>query len=107
MNAAKFVRLMLCPTIAFWAAVGIVLSGCVGKPLTPPQAPPAVEVLIPVPVPCQVASVALSGLPTGSEAVKDDIYRAVQLILADRAVLKADRARLAAANSNPCPKAKP
>ena len=90
---------------AFVAAMS--LTSCATKPLTPPQAPPAVEVLIPVPVPCQVAQVAPSKLPTASTSIPNDIYRAVQLVLADRAVLRADRARLAAANSNPCPKAKP
>lgn len=99
----RLYRLAYAPVIAFWAAVGIImLEGCTPKPLTPPQAPSAVEVLIPVPTPCKVAAVALSGLPTASTSIPDDIYRAVQLVLADRAVLKADRERLAAANNHPC-----
>lgn len=103
MRIKVYPQLAYVPVLAFWAAIAIILQGCATKPLTPPQAPPAVEVLIPVPVPCQVAQVASSGLPTASEPIKGDIYRAVQLILADRAVLKADRERLQAANSNPCP----
>ena len=79
------------------------MAGCAHAPLVPPQAPPAVEVLIPVAVPCNVASVVPSKLPTASTSIPDDIFDAVKLVLADRAVLKADRERLVAANSNPCP----
>lgn len=87
-------------------AAALVLSACATqKPLTPPQAPPAVEVKVPVPVPCQVEQIAPSGLPGAVAPIPDDIFEAVKLILADRATLKADRTRLVAANSNPCPKA--
>lgn len=84
-------------------AMAFFTTGCASKPLTPPQAPPAVKVEVPVPVPCQVAQVAPSGLPTASAPLPTDIFDAVKLILADRATLKADRTRLVAANSNPCP----
>ncbi len=87
----------------FWTFVLFALTGCASKPLTPPQAPPAVEVMIPVPVPCQVAQVPRSPLPSRSRAIPNDIFDAVKIVLADRAVLKADRERLIAANSNPCP----
>ena len=91
-------RLLLCMALS--------LSACATtKPLTPPQAPPAVEVLIPVPVPCDVAQVAPSELPSATRPVPNDIYGAVQIVLADRATLRADRERLVAANSNPCPAA--
>lgn len=85
------------------AACALLVSGCATKPLTPPQAPPAVEVLIPVPVPCEVAQVAPSELPTAS-GVPHDIYEAVKRVLADRAVLMADRTKMRAANTDPCPK---
>ncbi len=82
------------------------IAGCASRPLTPPQAPPAIEVLVPVPVPCRVEPVASSRLPTASAPIPTDIWDGVKLILADRATLKADRERLKAANSNPCPVAK-
>jgi len=88
------------------AAVSLPLAACTSKPLTPPQAQSAVEVRVPVPVPCQVTQVPSSRLPTASLSIGGDIYTAVKLILADRSVLKADRARLSAANSDPCPVAK-
>jgi hypothetical protein len=92
--------------LALLAISSAVIGGCSSKPLTPPQAAPAVEVLVPVAVPCKVAQVAPSRLPTSVAAIPVDIYEAAKLILADRAVLKADTTRMAAANSDPCPVAK-
>lgn len=91
------VRLLISATCA------LLVTGCATTPITPPQAPPTVEVLIPVPVPCEVAQVAPSELPTAS-GVPHDIYEAVKRVLADRAVLMADQAKLRAANGDPCPK---
>lgn len=100
MSRPVFLALM---ALCFFGA--ILLGGCSHKPLTPPQAAPAVEVLVPVATPCQVEQVAASPLPTASTSpsMLNDIYDAVKLVLADRAVLKADRTQMAAANSNPCP----
>lgn len=94
-------------TVLFLALVPILMgSGCASTPKVPLQAPPAVKVLVPVPVPCVIAEVPKSALPSQSNPILNDIYRAVQIVLADRAVLKADRERMAAANSDPCPQEK-
>lgn len=93
--------------IFFWLiCLTLSLPGCSSKPLTPPQAPSAVEVLVPVPVPCKVAQVPSSKLPSAIVTIPRDIFEAVKIVLADRATLKADRERMAAANSDPCPESK-
>lgn len=98
-NTLRFVLIM------WTVCVLIILSGCATKPTTPPQAPPAVKVLVPVSKACKVEQVASSPLPSASTSpsILTDLYGAVKLVLADRSVLKADRTRMAAANSNPCP----
>jgi hypothetical protein len=63
-----------------------------------------VKVLIPVTQPCKVEKVDPSPLVTERlGGAGDDLYEAVKRVLADRAILKADRSKLVAANSDPCP----
>lgn len=81
----------------------LVLAACASAPKVPPQAPPAVKVLVPVPVPCKVEKVAKSPLVTEQQPVAGEIFEAVKQVLADRAILKGDRERMAAANNDPCP----
>lgn len=81
------------------------LAACSTPGRVPPPAPAAVEVLVPVVRPCEVAQVESSKLPSAG-GVPNDIYEAVKRILADRQVLIADREQLQAANSNPCPEVK-
>lgn len=83
----------------------VLLSACSTTGRLPPPAPGAVEVLVPVTQPCEVAQVENTPLPTAG-GVPNDIYEAVKRILADRQVLIADREQLQAANSNPCPEVK-
>lgn len=92
-----------------WAAYSILflmlvvlLPSCAGKSALPPPPAPAVEVLVPVTKPCEVAQVPSSPLPSAG-GVPSDIYEAVKRVLADRQVLLGDREKLQAANSNPCP----
>lgn len=63
---------------------------------------PVVEVQVPVAVPCEIDQVDTSPLPS-AEGVPNDIFDAVKIVLADRALLKADREKLKAANTSPCP----
>lgn len=86
------------------ALSALALGACAHKaPQPPAEAPPAVEVLIPVPTPCDNAQIASTALPGASAAIPNDIFDAVKLILGDRAVLKGDNERLKAANTNHCP----
>lgn len=80
----------------------LALAACSHAPLVPPQAPEAVKVLVPVPVPCEVEKVTPSPLAT-ADGVPPDLFEAVKRVLADRSILLADRTKLAAANSDPCP----
>jgi PBP1b-binding outer membrane lipoprotein LpoB len=90
-------------TYGVLAALAVVLAGCTTtKDVEPPQAPPAVEVLVPVSKPCKVEKVEKSPLAT-ADGVPNDLFEAVKRILADRAILLGDREKMAAANSDPCP----
>lgn len=89
----------------FLFSTALALTACSTAQDIPPQAPGAVEVLVPVTKACEVAQVESSKLPSAG-GVPNDIYEAVKRILADRQVLIADREQLQAANSNPCPEVK-
>lgn len=80
----------------------LALTACAGRTQLPPPAPPAVPVYIPVVQPCEVEQVDTSPL-SADDGVPMDIYAAVQQIVADIMVLKADREELKAANTDPCP----
>lgn len=84
------------------AAIGLGLAAC-STPAGP--TPKAIEVLVPVTQPCEVAQVQSSPLPSAG-GVPNDIFEAVKRVLADRQVLLGDREKLQAANSNPCPEVK-
>lgn len=88
---------------AIWMALGVLLvaalSGCAGR--LPPPAPPAVEVLVPVPVPCEIEQVPVADKPRTSADM--GIFDLVKTVLAERAVMAGENARLRAANTNPCP----
>lgn len=83
-------------------AVVLALGGCTATRQTPPPAPVATKVLVPVTEPCKVAKVDPSPLPSAG-GVPDDIFEAVKRVLGDRQVLLADREKLVAANTEPCP----
>jgi hypothetical protein len=68
-----------------------------------PGAP--VEVLVPVPVPCEPVVVPTPARPTARPGA--GLNELARTALADRRVLEGYAARLAAANQNPCPEAKP
>ena len=87
-------RSFLCVSLA------VALAACTST--RPPLPGPVVEVFVPVPVPCEIGQVEITPLPS-EQGVSEDIYDAVRLILADRAILQADREQLKAANSDPCP----
>jgi hypothetical protein len=83
----------------------LALGACTATRNTPPPAPLATKVLVPVTEPCKVEKVDPSPLPSAG-GVPDDIFEAVKRVLGDRAVLLADREKLVAANTDPCPEAK-
>lgn len=90
--------------IVVWVAA-IALSACSTTSL-PPPAPPAVPVYIPVTEACEVEQVESSTLHT-DDGAPDDIYEATKQLLADLGLLKSDREKLQAANSDPCPEVQP
>lgn len=94
-KGASRVSLFLWSTIA-----ALAVAACSTAAHAPP---PATEVLVPVVKPCAVAQVDNSELPSASRKATGDIFEDVKTVLADRSVLKADREKLQAANSNPCP----
>lgn len=77
----------------FFAA--LLLAGCVHTPDLPK------EVLVPVPVPCEVEQVSETDLPK----VRPDmnIFEVAQVRMAQLKLLTAENTRLRAANNNPCP----
>lgn len=81
-------------------AVGIVLiaPACA----TTPQLPK--ETLVPVPVPCEIEQVETSELPVAAPGAS--IAEKAKVAAARIKLLLADRERLVAANTNPCPKPK-
>lgn len=65
---------------------------------------PPVEVLIPVPVPCEPVAVPAPERPPARPGA--GLNELARTALADRRVLEADNLRLRAANANPCPETK-
>jgi hypothetical protein len=59
------------------------------------------EVLVPLPVPCEVEQVEKTELPTASADA--DIFELAQVAAARVKLLLAENTRLRAANTNPCP----
>lgn len=92
--------------IAIWIALVFmtlaVLGGCTATRQLPPPPPPVHKVLVPVTQACEVEKVENSPLPSAG-GVPSDIFEAVKRVLADRSVLLADREKLQAANTEPCP----
>lgn len=93
---------------AFSIALALTACATAPKALVPDQPPPAVQVLVPVPTPCEVQKVEPSPLVTERlGGAGGELFEAVKRILADRAILISDRTKLVAANSDPCPEVKP
>lgn len=65
---------------------------------------PPVEVLIPVPVPCEPVAVPAPERPAARPGA--GLNELARTALADRRVLEGYAARLAAASQNPCPETK-
>lgn len=87
--------------------IGLVLAcmlpGCSSTPKVPPQAPPAVEVKVPVPVACEIEQVPVPTYPAASARKGMGIWDLSRIIAADRRTRMAENERLRAANNNPCP----
>lgn len=79
----------------FLLTSALLLAGCATTQRLPE------EVLIPVPVPCEVEQVPPADLPQ----VRPDmnVFEAAQVRMAQLQLLLAERERLRAANNNPCP----
>jgi hypothetical protein len=101
----------------FWRLRGFLLvtpalamTAC-GRPADRPQLqvapPPPVVAKVAVPVPCVVEQVPMPAYPGALIRDTDDVYTAARLAMADRRVRIAERDRLRAANSNPCPEVTP
>lgn len=73
----------------------LLLAACATTPALPK------EVLVPVPVPCEIEQVPQSELP----AVTSDmnVFEAARTRMAELFLLRAENERLRAANSSPCP----
>lgn len=92
--------------LILWTPI-VAIAACAPKAaIAPAPAPPAIKVLVPVPQPCEVQKVHPSRLVTEELGAGDDLYEAVKRVLADRETLMADRTKLVAANSDPCPEKK-
>lgn len=76
----------------------LLLAACATTPTLPK------EVLVPVPVPCEIEQVPPTELPQ----VRPDmnIFEAAQVRMAELLLLRAENERLRAANSSPCPEPK-
>lgn len=75
------------------------LAACATR--TPPV-PPAVEVMVPVPVACEIEQVPEGPRPTDTATASMGIFELTQRVLAERQVLLGENARLRAANTSPC-----
>lgn len=73
----------------------LLLAACATTPTLPK------EVLVPVPVPCEIEQVPPADLPQ----VRPDmnVFEAAQTRMAQLSLLLAERERLRAANQSPCP----
>jgi hypothetical protein len=74
---------------------------------TEPPIPAIQEVLVPVPVACEIQQVPPPELPSAKARKGMDIWQLAQIALAERRVMMADAARLRAANQTPCPATSP
>jgi len=83
------------------AATGIILAlpACASTQSLPET------VLVPIPAPCEIEQVTPSGLPVAEPGA--NVARKAQVAAARIMILLADRERLIAANTNPCPKELP
>ena len=79
------------------------LTGCGKAPekLPPPPAE-VIEVAVAVPVPCEIADVAVPAYPAAQARKGDDIYTLTKIALADRKVRMGENVELRAANDAPC-----
>ena len=89
----------------FWTPA-LALAAC-GAQADRPQlnlAPPQpVIAKVAIPVACVIEQVPMPAYPGELARAEDDIYMAARLTMADRRVRIAERDRLRAANTSPCP----
>jgi len=83
-------------------AVCFLLPGCASNRI-PPQAAPAVEVKVPVPVACEIEQVPVPSYPAAQARKGMNIWDLTKIVTADRQVRMAENERLRAATNNPCP----
>lgn len=79
----------------FLPTSALLLAGCATTETLPR------EVLVPVPVPCEIEQVPVSEMPTVSSNM--NVFEAAQVRMAQLKLLLAERERLRAANTTPCP----
>lgn len=79
-------------------AVVAALSGCSASRYEPPK---TVEVVVPVPVECQIEQVPTAEKPKVTADM--GIFEMARTLLAERQIAQGETARLRAANTNPCP----
>jgi hypothetical protein len=92
----------ICRRLWLWCIpLAFVLPGCASRDRLPPPAPPAKEVLVPVPVACQIEQVPQAQQPQAQRGA--GIFDLTKVIAAQRRILMAENERLRAANNNPCP----
>lgn len=91
-------------TLKYWLLRGYIFflpllaTACATGPTVPK------EVLVPVPVPCEVEQVPAPTLPTASPDA--DVFELAKVAAARIKLLMADTERLRAANTSPCPAVK-
>jgi len=94
----------ICRRLYLWALpLCFLLPACSTTNRLPPQAPPAVEVKVPVPVPCEIEQVPGPSYPAAQARQGMSIYDLTRIALADRRVRMGENERLRAATNNPCP----
>jgi len=84
-----------------WMALGLLLLTPACATQTVPGA--AVEVKVPIPVPCQIEQVPTPEYPVTTAREGMSIWELSKIVTSDRRVRMAENERLRAAINNPCP----
>lgn len=95
----------LLPYLLGATALLLILSACATVQKPPSRG--AKEVLVPVPVACEIKTVDRPAYPSAQAKKGDGIFTLAKIAAADRKVRAAENERLRAANTSPCPPAAP